>query len=192
MPSAREGTLGPMHAPQKRPVNLSVSAAILAAAREARVNLSALLERALAGEVARLKFQETPFGHTFDVMTDNVVHAAIFVCLGIGQYRQHPDGHYGKLSALLLGGVACAAAALYWVFLREPQALRATPPRTTGGKLRAGLLRGYEAVMNRDFAYLLFALAVIGRLSWFLWGAAFGTYVFAASLLWVYRWREPA
>jgi len=44
-----------MHAPQKRPVNLSVSAGILAAAREARVNLSALLERALAGEVARLK-----------------------------------------------------------------------------------------------------------------------------------------
>ena len=145
------------------------------------------------GEVARLKFQETPFGHTFDVTTDNVVHVAIFVGLGIGQYRRHPDGHYALLSALLLGGVACAAAALYWVFLRAPQTLRsAPPPRTTRGKMRALLLRGYEAVMNRDFAYLLFALAVIGRLPWFFWGAAFGTYVFAASLMWVYRWREAA
>ena len=145
------------------------------------------------GEVARLKLQETPFGHTFDVLTDNVVHAAIFLGLGIGQYRQHPDGHYAVLSVLLLGGVACAAAALYWVFLRQPQTLRAVPPpRTTRGKIRALLLRGYEAVMNRDFAYLLFALAVIGRLPWFFWGAAFGSYVFAASLLWVYRWRDAA
>ena len=143
------------------------------------------------GEVARLKFQETRFGHTFDVMTDNVVHVAIFIGLGVGQYRQHPDGHYAVLMALLLGGFGCAAAAVYWVFLREPQALHAAPPpRTTRGKIRALLLRGYESVMNRDFAYLLFGLAVIGRLHWFFWGAAFGTYVFAASLLCVYRWRE--
>jgi len=40
---------------QKRPVNLSVSVEVLGAAREVRVNLSALLERALIGEVARVK-----------------------------------------------------------------------------------------------------------------------------------------
>jgi post-segregation antitoxin (ccd killing protein) len=44
-----------MEAAQKRPVNLSVSGEILGAAREARVNLSALLERALVGELADLK-----------------------------------------------------------------------------------------------------------------------------------------
>jgi antitoxin CcdA len=44
-----------MQAAQKRPVNLSVSGEILGAAREARVNLSALLERALIGELADLK-----------------------------------------------------------------------------------------------------------------------------------------
>jgi len=44
-----------MQAPQKRPVNLSLSAEILGAAREARVNLSALLERALIGELASLR-----------------------------------------------------------------------------------------------------------------------------------------
>jgi antitoxin CcdA len=44
-----------MEAVQKRPVNLIVSAEMLEAAREARVNLSALLERALIGELARLR-----------------------------------------------------------------------------------------------------------------------------------------
>ncbi|HYB66670.1 MAG TPA: type II toxin-antitoxin system CcdA family antitoxin [Steroidobacteraceae bacterium] len=36
-------------------MNLSVSGEILGAAREARVNLSALLEQALIGELARLR-----------------------------------------------------------------------------------------------------------------------------------------
>jgi antitoxin CcdA len=44
-----------MEAAQKRPVNLSVSVEILAAAREAHVNLSALLERALISELAGLR-----------------------------------------------------------------------------------------------------------------------------------------
>lgn len=44
-----------MQAGQKRSVNLSVSVETLRAARDARVNLSALLERALIGELARLR-----------------------------------------------------------------------------------------------------------------------------------------
>jgi antitoxin CcdA len=40
---------------KKRPINLSVSVDILGAAREARVNLSALLEQALIVELARLR-----------------------------------------------------------------------------------------------------------------------------------------
>jgi antitoxin CcdA len=57
VPGAGKGSLGLMQAPavQRRPVNLSVSAEMLGAAREARVNLSALLERALTGELTRLR-----------------------------------------------------------------------------------------------------------------------------------------
>jgi antitoxin CcdA len=44
-----------MQSAQKQPVNLSVSVEILRAARETRVNLSALLERALIAELARLR-----------------------------------------------------------------------------------------------------------------------------------------
>ncbi|HUI27919.1 MAG TPA: CDP-alcohol phosphatidyltransferase family protein [Candidatus Kryptonia bacterium] len=143
------------------------------------------------GEVARLKFLETPFGQRFDVVTDNIVHVAIFIALGLGQYRRHLGGDYTALITLLLGGVACAAAVGYWCVLRRPESAGANAtPRTTRGRIRARLLRGFEAVMNRDFAYLILLLAVVDRLHWFLWGAAFGTYGFAAALLWVYRWRD--
>jgi 1L-myo-inositol 1-phosphate cytidylyltransferase / CDP-L-myo-inositol myo-inositolphosphotransferase len=141
------------------------------------------------GEVARLKFQETPFGKTFDVATDNVVHAAIFIGLAVGQYHRDPDGRYGALIAVLLGGVAAAATAGWWCLLRHPSVVPKAA-RTTRGKIRNVLLRSFESVLNRDFAYLLFALAVIDRLRWFFWGAAFGTWIFAAALVWVYRWRD--
>jgi antitoxin CcdA len=49
------GSLGAMEAAQKRPVNLSVSVEILTSAREAEINLSALLERALTGELGTLR-----------------------------------------------------------------------------------------------------------------------------------------
>jgi phosphatidylglycerophosphate synthase len=141
------------------------------------------------GEVARLKFQETRFGYIFDVTTDNLVHVAIFIGLGVGMYRAAPDGALPWLIALLVGGFGCATAATMLTLVRNPP-VATLQPRTRRGRIRQQLLRGFEALMNRDFAYVLLALAVIGRLGWFLWGAAFGTYVYAAALVVVYRWRD--
>jgi phosphatidylglycerophosphate synthase len=144
------------------------------------------------GEVARLTFTESAFGQKFDVTTDNIVHLAIFVGLGVGMYHQHPNGHYLLLINLLLGGFACAGALSYFFLVRRPGFARSGVPATVKGRLRQRLLGAFEALMNRDFAYLLLVLAVIDRLHWFLWGAAFGTYVFAILLVWVYRWRDAA
>jgi phosphatidylglycerophosphate synthase len=141
------------------------------------------------GEVARLKFQESRFGYLYDVTTDNLVHVAIFIGLGAGIYRAAPNGALPWLIALLVGGFLCATAATMLTLVRQPAAHR-PPPRSARGKLRARLLRGFEALMNRDFAYALVILALIGRLDWFLWGAAFGTYVYAAALVVIYRWRD--
>src|SRR2546426_11462410 len=44
------------------------------------------------GEVARLTFRESAFGQAFDVITDNIVHAAIFAGLAVGVYRQQLAG----------------------------------------------------------------------------------------------------
>jgi len=143
------------------------------------------------GEVARLTFRESSFGQKFDVITDNIVHVAIFLGLAIGLYRQDPGGRYGLLTAIFLAGFACDMVVSYFFLVRRPGfASSGGAPVSFKGKLRQRLLGGMEALMNRDFAYLLVVLALIDRLSWFFWGAAFGTYLFAVSIIWVYRWRD--
>jgi phosphatidylglycerophosphate synthase len=141
------------------------------------------------GEVARLKFLESRFGYLYDVTTDNIVHAAIFAGMGIGLYRADPTQPFLLLGALLVGGLIAATAATMTLLVPDPPAEQ-PPPRTARGRWRRRLLRGFEALMNRDFAYLLLLLAILGKLHWFLWGAAFGTYVYAGALVLVYRWRD--
>ncbi|HSP95813.1 MAG TPA: CDP-alcohol phosphatidyltransferase family protein [Candidatus Dormibacteraeota bacterium] len=141
------------------------------------------------GEVARLKFLESRFGYLYDITTDNIVHAAIFAGMGIGLYRADPTQPFLLLGGLLVGGLVAATAATMTLLVPDPPGEQ-PPPRTARGRWRRRLLRGFEALMNRDFAYLLLLLAVLGKLHWFLWGAAFGTYVYAGALVLVYRWRD--
>jgi hypothetical protein len=50
-----------------------------------------------------------------------------------------------------------------------------------------------ERWTGRDFAYLVFFLALFDRLQYFIWGTAFGTHVFAATLWWLTnRYRQAA
>ena len=49
------------------------------------------------GEVARLKLQETRFGHLLDVVTDNFVHLAIFARIALGLYHDSGDPVYIRL-----------------------------------------------------------------------------------------------
>jgi phosphatidylglycerophosphate synthase len=155
--------------------------------------LCAIIIDGCDGEVARLKFQESAFGQKFDVVTDNIVHAAIFAGLTVGLYRQQPTGHYFELMVILLGGFACTLAVTYFFLVRRPGfAQSGGKPVSFKGKVRQSLLRSFEALMNRDFAYLLVLLALVGRLRWFFWGTAFGTYLFAILLLWIYQWRDAA
>jgi phosphatidylglycerophosphate synthase len=143
------------------------------------------------GEVARLTFQESAFGEKFDVITDNIVHVAIFVGLGIRLYHEAPRSHCFTLLAIMLGGFALAGGLSYFFLThRSGFARSGGRPASLKGKVRQRLLQGLEAVMNRDFAYMLVLFALAGRLRWFLWATAFGTYLFAFLLVWIYRWRE--
>ncbi len=145
------------------------------------------------GEVARMKFLDSSFGQKLDVTTDNIVHVTIFLGLAIGLYHANPDRPYLTLIAILLGGFAFDGAVTYFFLVKRPGfASSGGPPQTWKGKLRQRLLGGMEAMMNRDFAYLLVLMAIADCLHWFLWGAAFGTYGFGILLILVYKWRDAA
>lgn len=124
------------------------------------------------GEVARLSLKESRFGHYLDIITDNLVHVAVFVGIAAGLHRQAPDARHLYALALLLGGFGLCALAVFLVLGRQDQA--------KAGSLAERLI---TALNSRDFAYLVLLLALGDRLHWFLWGAAVGTYVFAGLVL---------
>jgi phosphatidylglycerophosphate synthase len=124
------------------------------------------------GELARLRMVESKFGGQLDVFTDNLVHVVIFIGLMIGCYRtSHSPVYFYLLVLLAVGFVACAVA--------SHRALK------RDGINADKWIERVERVTGRDFAYLVVVLAIINRLQWFAWGAAFGSYLFAGSLWWL-------
>lgn len=124
------------------------------------------------GELARLKMNESSFGGTLDIVTDNIVHVGIFVGLLAGCYRASQSSAYLYLIPILLGGFAACTYATWRAFKFK-------------GEQAAAWLDKVDRWSGRDFAYLLVVLAAINRLEWFAWGTAFGTYVFAMVLIWI-------
>jgi len=124
------------------------------------------------GELARLQMRETEWGGRLDVITDNIVHVAIFAGVFIGVYRESTNPIFLWLLPLQLGGFALAALSTFMAFrIRGPQAEK--------------WIQQVERVSGRDFAYLLVGFALFNRLQWFCWGTAFGIYVFALVLIWL-------
>ncbi|HZP44170.1 MAG TPA: CDP-alcohol phosphatidyltransferase family protein [Candidatus Binataceae bacterium] len=130
------------------------------------------------GELARLRMVESDFGGKLDVLTDNLVHIAVFVGLMVGCYRTSHDNTYVYLCIALLVGFACCAVAVEY-------ALRA------GSELGTEWVGRVERATGRDFAYVIVVLALIDRLRWFAWGTAAGTYVFALVLWLLTRRHRP-
>jgi phosphatidylglycerophosphate synthase len=131
------------------------------------------------GELARLKMVESDFGGKLDVLTDNIVHAAVFVGLLVGCYRVEHSRAYLYLIPILLGGFAMCAYATWRAFKIK-------------GAQAALWLDKVDRWSGRDFAYLLVVLALINRIEYFAWGTAFGTYVFAAMLIWITSRNESS
>ena len=122
------------------------------------------------GELARLKFQESPTGARLDFWGDNLVHVAVFGCMAVGWTLAA-----ASLWPLLLGALAITgtAASAYFVAHRDGAAAAAGPP----GRLA-------DAVANRDFIYLVLLLACFGRAHWFLIPVALGTPIFMMLVRW--------
>ncbi len=129
------------------------------------------------GEVARLKFLESPFGKQLDILCDNIVHFAVFFCIGLGLYAAT-----GKIIFVYLGIAAVVGSFISFLVLspeiiqQKTQAAAANNKQTKESNLS-------DKLANRDFTYFLFFTALIGRLDLFLGLTAIGANVFAGFLL---------
>lgn len=136
--------------------------------------LTAVVLDGVDGEVARLTIRESDFGHYLDIITDNLVHAAIFTGIALGLYRESGYvGHLYALAALLLGFVL-SALVVYQVVEKRDRSREPWNPVA---------VRWIGTLNSRDFAYLIVFLALVDRLAWFLWASAFGAYIFAVGIL---------
>lgn len=134
------------------------------------------------GELARLKFQESRWGGILDFWGDNVVHVAVFMCMGIGWSMA-----IQATWPLLLGGTAVAGTLLsagfvYWHTMREPA--KPGPLFTSVSKSgRSWLSQMADALARRDFIYLVVLLSAVGKANWFLVLAGIGAPIFFLVLL---------
>jgi phosphatidylglycerophosphate synthase len=129
------------------------------------------------GEIARLKFLESPGGAALDFWGDNSVHVAVFGCMAVGWSLS------AHLAWPLAVGAVAVASTLGAAFVVGPHMVRpsaAAGPRSAGAKTA-------DALANRDFIYLIVVLSVFGKAAWFIVFVAIGTPIFVLVRLWADR-----
>jgi 1L-myo-inositol 1-phosphate cytidylyltransferase / CDP-L-myo-inositol myo-inositolphosphotransferase len=122
------------------------------------------------GELARLKFMESPHGAILDFWGDNVVHVAVFACMSVGLSFAQQAAWPLALGTLTVASVLAAAAHESSHIMQD----------AVGAGWRARLA---EAFSSRDFIYLIVAMSAFGKAHWFLIFASVGTPIFFLLLL---------
>jgi phosphatidylglycerophosphate synthase len=131
------------------------------------------------GEIARLKFLESPGGAVLDFWGDNTVHLAVFGCMAVGW----------SLSAhaawpLVVGALAIAST-LTAALVEAPRMVSQSAKETA----HSGGAKTADALANRDFIYLIITLSAFGKGPWFIVFVAIGTPIFVLLRLWADRQR---
>jgi hypothetical protein len=103
----------------------------------------------------------------------------VFTCMAVGWTLSAGTGW-----PLLLGAVTVATT------LGAALTLHSDPPRHVHDSAGPTASRLVGALSNRSFIYLIVALAVLGRASWFLIPAAVGTPIFLGLALAARRARR--
>lgn len=140
------------------------------------------------GEVARLTFAESPLGQALDLVSDNIVHVAVFAGIAWGTYRENfvSSGYL----PLLLGGIAVFSTGVSLWCVNRVKSLKSNAVRwrrvPQAARTRFDFILRHVA--NRDFSIVVLTCACLGVLPWFLWLVAAGTSVFVIMMVWnLYR-----
>ena len=134
------------------------------------------------GELARLRFQESPFGSDLDFWTDNLVHLALFGSMGYGFYRASGDSLDLSLALAANLGVLSSAGLAFWRRIQRRR--QEAHGEASAEALPPGLLQRIESFLaQRDFIYLLLILASWNLTHMFLWAGAIGAPLFFIFML---------
>jgi phosphatidylglycerophosphate synthase len=126
------------------------------------------------GELARLKFMQSPRGAILDFWGDNVVHVGVFACMAVGlSFAQEATWPLWLGALTVLATLGAAASQSRDIMLD-----------TTVGD-SGWIARFAEAFSHRDFIYLVILMAAFGKAHGFLILASIGTPIFLVLLLWV-------
>jgi phosphatidylglycerophosphate synthase len=136
------------------------------------------------GELARLRFQESRWGGTLDFWGDNVVHVAVFACMGIGWSLSLHEAWPLWVGVLPVVGTIGSA---WFVYRHTMQGANVTGPLFTSVVRSADsrLSHLMDSLARRDFIYLVAVLSAFGKASWFLVLSAIGTPIYLLILLWL-------
>lgn len=143
------------------------------------------------GELARLRFQESRWGGVLDFWGDNVVHVAVFACMGIGWSLSVGETWPLWLGVLAVGGTIGSAGMVY---RHTMQGEGSTGPLFTSvvRSKTSALSNLMDSLARRDFIYLVVVLSVFGKASWFLALSAIGSPIYFGLMLWVARSERHA
>jgi phosphatidylglycerophosphate synthase len=141
------------------------------------------------GELARLRFQESRWGGILDFWGDNVVHVAVFACMGIGWSLSLHETWPLWVGGLTVAGTIGSAG---FVYRYTMQGENVAGPLFTSvvRSSKSRLSHLMDSLARRDFIYLVVVLSAFGKASWFLALTAIGTPIYFLILHWLARTEQ--
>ncbi len=136
--------------------------------------LGMLLDRA-DGELARQSGKTSPWGHSYDLVSDTISNAVAFFGLGVG-LRHGSHGDWAPVMGLAAG---LAIAAILWLVMKMEERHGA----------RAGEIGGFAGFDPDDALLVLPLLIWLGQAEGLLVAASLGAPAFAVFML-ILFWRR--
>jgi len=134
------------------------------------------------GELARLKFMTSRLGGELDFWSDNLVHLAVFTCMGIGWGLASAAVWPFLLAAGAAGGTLASASLVYMHSMRGRGKAGPLYTSVSTSAKKTRLARLADTLSRRDFIYLVLLLALFGKAHWFVLAAGIGAPLFALLL----------